>query len=60
MRIPNHKKENVAPGSLASQTQQLRDRSISSGAARLTDLCPEDKAKIGELVKKLAIESKQK
>jgi hypothetical protein len=28
--------------------------------ARLSELCPEDKAKIGELVKKLAEESKQK
>ncbi len=30
-----------------------RERSTSSGA-RLKELCPEDKAKIGELVKKLA------
>ena len=29
-----------------------------SNGARLSELCPEDKAKIGELVKKLAIESK--
>lgn len=28
--------------------------------ARLAELCPEDKAKIGELVKKLAEETKQK
>jgi len=27
-----------------------------SGEARLTDLCPEDKKKIGELVKKLTEE----
>jgi len=27
---------------------------------RLTDLCPEDKSKIGELVKKLASESHQR
>jgi len=32
---------------------------VSSGA-RLAELCAEDKAKIGELVKKLALESKQK
>ena len=35
-----------------------RERSISSGAARLGDLCPEDRARIGELVKKLAVETK--
>jgi hypothetical protein len=28
--------------------------------ARLSELCPEDKAKIGELVKKLANETKEK
>jgi hypothetical protein len=38
---------------------QSRQRSSSSNA-RLADLCPEDKAKIGELVKKLAGESKEK
>ena len=32
------------------------ERSQSTGA-RLQELCPEDKAKIGELVKKLALES---
>jgi len=36
-----------------------RDRSLSCGA-RLKELCPEDKAKIGELVKKLAQETKEK
>eukprot|EP00347_Sterkiella_histriomuscorum_P022187 403331368 len=49
-------KENVKPLKTMNQTHE---RSVSQGA-RLTDLCPEDKAKIGELVKKLAIESKQK
>ena len=36
-----------------------RQRTDSSNA-RLADLCPEDKAKIGELVKKLASETKTK
>ena len=36
-----------------------RQRSQSS-TARLAELCPEDKAKIGELVKKLAGETKEK
>ena len=31
-----------------------------SGEARLTDLCPEDKKKIGELVKKLAEREREK
>ena len=32
--------------------------SLKQGGAHLTDLCPEDKSKIGELVKKLASETK--
>jgi len=44
---------------MANQDQGERGRSASS-AARLKDLCVEDKAKIGELVKKLADETKAK
>ncbi len=56
-------KENKKP-KLQSKMQTVdiggaRDRSLSQGA-KLSELCPEDKAKIGELVKKLALESKQK
>ncbi|CDW78209.1 UNKNOWN [Stylonychia lemnae] len=50
-------KENVKPTKPLGNIQN--ERSMSNGA-RLSELCPEDKAKIGELVKKLAIESKQK
>lgn len=32
----------------------------TSSTARLSELCAEDKAKIGDLVKKLAMETKQK
>ncbi len=40
-------------------TVQHDSRSKSSGA-RLQELCPEDKAKIGELVRKLAEETRQR
>jgi hypothetical protein len=43
----------------SNQPKENRQRTESSNA-RLSDLCPEDKAKIGELVKKLATETKQK
>ena len=49
-RQPNHSVLN---------NKSIHDRSVSNGA-RLAELCPEDKAKIGELVKKLALETKQK
>lgn len=56
---------------MAKQKKSERGRQMNSGKkkekqrtessnARLQDLCPEDKAKIGELVKKLAGESKEK
>jgi hypothetical protein len=37
-----------------------REDSVQRGQARLTDLCAEDKSKIGELVKKLATETKER
>ncbi len=58
-RQPVHQKSNISNKENIS-IANARERSISSGAARLTDLCPEDRAKIGELVKKLAVETKQK
>lgn len=38
----------------------MQDSRSKSNGARLQELCPEDKAKIGELVRKLAEETKQK
>lgn len=38
----------------------VQDSRSKSNGARLQELCPEDKAKIGELVRKLAEETKQK
>lgn len=40
--------------------QAAKNERSQSNGARLQELCPEDKAKIGELVKKLALETKQK
>jgi septal ring factor EnvC (AmiA/AmiB activator) len=40
--------------------QSKKSERPQSSGARLQELCPEDKAKIGELVKKLAMETKQK
>ena len=40
--------------------QEVPPQRSASSLARLHDLCPEDKAKIGELVKKLATEQQQK
>ena len=43
------------------KTSNSREREIiPSNAATLKDLCPEDKAKIGELIKKLAEEKQEK
>lgn len=38
----------------------MHDSRSKSNGARLQELCPEDKAKIGELVRKLAEETRQK
>ena len=56
-RQPVHHKSSLSNKENMSLVN-ARDRSISSGAARLADLCPEDRARIGELVKKLAVETK--
>ena len=47
-----HRQQNVLPNAHDSRSK--------SNGARLQELCPEDKAKIGELVRKLAEETKQK
>ena len=47
-----HKQQTVLPS--------VQDSRSKSNGARLQELCPEDKAKIGELVRKLAEETKQK
>ncbi len=41
-----------------SSSPKVKEESIRQGKAKLTDLCPADKSKIGELVKKLASETK--
>lgn len=42
------------------QSQDIRPKERSLSNARLKDLCMEDKAKVGELVKKLAEANKTK
>ena len=39
---------------LGTKSTMRRDRSFDTNLPRLQDLCPEDKAKIGDLVKKIA------
>ena len=45
---------------ILSKNKKAPAQRTESSNARLADLCPEDKAKIGELVKKLASETKEK
>lgn len=53
----NYNFGNSDPGNNFQQTGTL---SATMSAARLQDLCPEDKQKIGELIKKLAQEKEEK
>jgi hypothetical protein len=66
----NKKKAHGASSSISSipsstrgrqlKKKQIENKRSESSMARLAELCPEDKAKIGELVKKLANETKEK
>jgi len=47
-------------GRVLSKGPKPEEPRVTSTMARLGDLCPADKAKIGELVKKLATETQQK
>lgn len=54
-KLPEKKAKNPVRGRTLQQPDRQR---TASSMARLSELCPEDKAKIGELVKKLADETK--
>lgn len=46
--------------SIPSGKTKSKESSLQQSEVRLTDLCPEDKARIGELVKRLALEKSQR
>ena len=59
--MPAHEASTALRASALTNTSRTQVSSVSStGQARLADLCAEDKAKIGELVKKLATEKQEK
>ena len=62
LSVPAHEASSALRASALTSTSRTQVSSVSSagGQARLADLCAEDKAKIGELVKKLANEKQEK
>lgn len=65
---PSHLKSSDSWSAKATKAQKTipnsknksKDSSLQQSEVRLTDLCPEDKARIGELVKRLALEKSQR
>jgi Uncharacterised protein KIAA1328 len=49
-----------ASQSSGSEISSLTQSQVQAGMAKLTDLCPEDRARIGELMKRLAKEKEEK